>query len=95
MKEIKIKLFNQYPPKRSENYSEIVLNVLKASPVPLPLNFISFLVGLPKFKVCKILKKLEKYHPKELKKITITKACFYSFDDKKKKKGYFGLVIMQ
>lgn len=66
-----------------ESNDEFILQIMKKSRVPLPLNFIASITGLQKDHVYQILIGLEKYG--FIKKSTIQKATFYTL--KKEEEG--------
>ncbi|MHA1224058.1 MAG: hypothetical protein ACTSP3_12565, partial [Candidatus Heimdallarchaeaceae archaeon] len=65
---------------RNKNYDEQILNLLKEFNIPLPLNFISYITGIPKHRACKVCKRLIKWG--YIKQTTVSSASFYEIKKK-------------
>jgi hypothetical protein len=65
--------------KRRDNYKDLLLSVLESLPFPVPLSFLCFMTGIPKPKICKVLKQLQKYYPNKIIKTTIARCTFYKY----------------
>jgi hypothetical protein len=76
---LEIELLKQHPRKIESHYAETILQILQASPVPLSLSLLSAWTSIPKYRLCKVLKQLCKYHLEKIRKITIAKDAFYQF----------------
>ena len=74
MKKIDFFKYKQHLSK-DEDYDSQILKVLKRASIPLPLNLISRLTNIPKPRLCKRLKSLEKSGIVE--KSTISPVAFY------------------
>lgn len=71
-----------YP--ESLTYAEKILKILKAAGIPLPLNFLSRISGISKYRTCRVVNSLVKYE--EVEKTTEQRAAFYSLKKARKKR---------
>ena len=61
--------------KRERKLYNSVIAILKSSDTPLSIDTLSFLLNIPSFKACRILRKLEKWNI--AKPATCTKTTFW------------------
>jgi hypothetical protein len=76
---LEIESLKQHRRKIESHYAETILQILQASPAPLSLSLLSTWTGIPKYRLCKVLKQLCKYYPEKIRKITVAKDAFYQY----------------
>lgn len=70
-----MKLVWQLEYSESLTYDQRILEILKVAGIPLPLNFLSRISGIPKDRCCRVLQSLERYG--YIRKSTIQQAAFF------------------
>jgi hypothetical protein len=92
MRVLEIEILKQYPRKIENHYAEKILQILRASPVPLSLSLLSAWTGVPKYRLCKVLKKLSKYYPEKIRKVTIAKDSFYRYTPSTSRSTFLAII---